>query len=923
MAKVPKTRALRDPVVLDTRGDERVDRIVAMAAAHFETPIAIVSLVDADRQWFKSCIGLDARETPRGWAFCRHTIQLGGHAVMLLEDATADDRFVDNPLVTGPPNIRFYAGATLTTRDGRNLGTLCVVDVKPRQTLDESDLGHLRALADLVVDQIELSQARKDLEDRHRILDLAERLSGMGYWTLNTQTGAVFWSPQVYAIHGVDPRSYAPGIDDALGFYIEKDRDMIANLITSHSDQGEGWEFDATLVRPDGSLRNVRSLAECQRDAAGRVTGFFGVFKDLTDERQAIADAVEQERRYRLLADHASDVIAVYGLDGRFSYLSPSVTELLGYSPDELIGRTAYCIMEPEDHARVAAEFRMAARSDRPVRVEYRARAKDGSLLWLEGRPRYRRGDGGRIIDITDAVRDVTERKDREAALAQARVAAEAAVRTKAEFLSNMSHEIRTPLNGVLGFAEVLANTRLDEDQLLYVNRIRSAGTGLSALIDDILDFSKIESGKMTVERRPFDLRALVTDVVDLTRIGLGGRLVVEIDFDDAVSDWIVGDEQRSRQVLLNLLGNAAKFTQDGSVRLVVRQADDALQINVVDTGIGISADAMSRLFRDFTQGDSSVGRRFGGSGLGLSISRALARLMAGDVTLESTPDVGTTAILTLPYRPAAASTLPSSSGPQTRPASRPLRILAVDDVATNLELLNILLSGAGHSVTCALSGEAALQALGQGSAFDLILMDIQMPGMDGLATTRFIRAMPGVAQTPVVALTAHVLPEQVEDCRAAGMDDHLAKPIRQDALFELVNRVARMTSAQTRSASDNDPDTDPLAELRLRYRDQMKTFEDEFARLGGLQSNRRASAIAAYSHSIVGTAGSLGFADVSAAAVQLETAAKLCRNAGDAGESLHPLILNLLTAAACERGVQHQRNTASGDLQSYHHSGS
>jgi PAS domain S-box-containing protein len=897
--------------VLDRRGDARVDRIVAMAAAHFETPIALVSLVDAERQWFKSCIGLDARETPRGWAFCRHTIQLGGHAVMLLEDATADERFVDNPLVTGPPNIRFYAGATLTTRDGRNLGTLCVVDVKPRRTLDEADLGHLRALADLVVDQIELSQARKDLEDRHRILDLAERMSGMGYWTLNTQTGSVFWSPQVYAIHGVDPRSYDPGIDDALGFYIEQDREMVGNLIQSQSDKGEGWEFDATVVRPDGSRRSVRSLAECQRDPSGRVTGFFGVFKDLTDERLVIADAVEKERRYRLLADNVSDVIAVYGIDGTFSYLSPSIKELLGYAPEELIGRTTYSIIDPDDHARVAAEFENAAGSEKPTTVEYRALTKEGTKRWLEARPRFQRDPEGRIIEITDSVRDVTERKEREAALAHARVAAEAAVRTKTEFLTNMSHEIRTPLNGVLGFAEVLANTRLDADQMQYVNRIRTAGTGLSALIDDILDFSKIESGKMTVERRPFDLRALATDVVDLTRIGLSGRLALEIDFDDAVSDWIVGDEQRTRQVLLNLLGNAAKFTQSGSVRLVVRRGDDTLQIKVIDTGIGISPNAMARLFRDFTQGDSSVGRRFGGSGLGLSISRALAQLMSGDVTLESVPDIGTTAMLTLPYRAAAATTARVRSRPRAQPAARPLRILVVDDVSTNLELLDILLSAEGHSVTCALSGGAAIETLALDAGFDLILMDIQMPGMDGLATTRLIRAMPGMARTPVVALTAHVLPEQVEDCRAAGMDDHLAKPIKQDALLELVSRVARIAGAQTPDARDESSEDDPLAGLKTRYRAQMNLFEAEFARLEALPPDRRADAIATYTHSIAGTAGSLGFPEVSRAAAQLEAAAKLCGDAGDVRERLHPLIARLLATVACEGRLQGRSKTS------------
>lgn len=429
---------LHDQAVLDTPPEARFDRITAMAASHFNVPIALVSLVDTDRQWFKSCIGLDVRETERGWAFCDHAIQLGAHASMVVEDATLDARFKDNPLVTGAPHIRFYAGATLTTSEGVNLGSLCVIDTEARPAPAEADLAHLRALADLVVDQIELSRARKELDDRHRILDLSERLSATGHWTVNTQTGTVFWSPQVYAIHGVEPSTYNPGLSDALEFYVEADRKVISDLIRSGSESGLGWEFDATLIRADGSRRSVRSLAEVQKDTTGRVTGFFGVFKDLTDERRAVETAIEQERRYRLLADNVSDVIATYSPEGVFSYLSPSVSELLGYSPEEMIGRTPYDFMVPDDHARVAREFRQAAKTRLPLTVEYRAVTKGGLVRWLEARSRFQRDENDVIIEINDSVRDVTERREREEALAGARAVAEDAARTKADFLSRL-----------------------------------------------------------------------------------------------------------------------------------------------------------------------------------------------------------------------------------------------------------------------------------------------------------------------------------------------------------------------------------------------------------------------------------------------------------------------------------------------------
>ena len=886
---------LHDQAVLDTPAEARFDRITAMAAAHFKAPIALVSLVDTDRQWFKSCIGLEVRETERGWAFCDHAIRLGAHAVMVVEDATLDARFKNNPLVTGAPHIRFYAGATLTTSEGVNLGSLCVIDTEARPAPAEADLAHLRALADLVVDQIDLSRARMELDDRHRILDLGERLSGTGYWTLNTQTRALFWSPQVYAIHGEDPATYNPGLGDALAFYVEEDRKLVSDLIKTRSGNGQGWEFDAIIVRADGSRRNVRSLAEVQRDTTGRVTGFFGVFKDLTDERKAIETAIEQERRYRLLADNVSDVIATYSPDGIFSYLSPSISELLGYSPEELIGRTPYDIMVPEDHARVAREFRQAAKTRLPLTVEYRAITKGGLVRWLEARSRFQRDENDVIVEINDSVRDVTERREREMALAEARAVAEDAARTKADFLANMSHEIRTPLNGVLGFAEVLSNTALDDDQRRYLDRILTAGKGLSALIDDILDFSKIESGKMTTERRAFDLKSLATDVVDLTQVSVAGRLDLELEFNDGVCPWVMGDEQRTRQVLLNLLGNAAKFTHEGSVTLRVEISGDQLVLRVTDTGIGISAEALSRLFQSFTQADTAVGRRFGGTGLGLNISRSLARLMQGDVTLESQPDVGTTAIFTLPYTPAEAQSPPASASTNAT-STRPLKILAVDDIVTNLELLDILLSRAGHTVVSATSGDEAIRLLGRDAGFDLVLMDVQMPGMDGLAATRLVRAMDNGAQRiPVVALTANVLSDQIEACRTAGMDDHLGKPIKVEDLLSLLSRVAGRDDRSPRPAAEDAGARDPLAELKARYRAQMDTFEDEFARLRALPLDRCADAMAAYSHSIAGTAGSFGFTEVSNAAFELEAAAKRCRDLGAAPETLNPFIRELI----------------------------
>jgi PAS domain S-box-containing protein len=751
--------------------------------------------------------------------------------------------------------------------------------------------------------------ARRSKSARERqLIDharLAERMSRVGYWTLNTLTGAIFWSPEVYRIHGVEPGSFRPELEHALAFFVDEDRLRVDALIKAGVASGEGWEFDAVLIRrSDGARRDVRSMASCGKDAEGRVVGYFGVFKDLTDERQVVAKAVEQEQRYRLLADNASDVIAVYSPKGVFSYLSPSITEMLGYTPEELIGRTPYDIIVPEDHDDVAAQFQAALESEGPLTVEYRALARDGTRRWLEARPRFQRDDQGRIIQITDSVRDVTERRDREAALAEARTEAEAAARAKTEFLANMSHEIRTPLNGVLGFADLLADTPMSKAQTHYVERIRTAGRGLSALIDDILDVSKIEAGKMKVECRPFDLRALALDVIDLTRSGVGDRLVFEVDFAESVGPWAMGDEQRTRQVLLNLLGNAAKFTETGSVRLAVDLVGERVEFRITDTGIGIAPEALAHLFQAFVQADASVGRRFGGTGLGLSISHSLARLMGGEVRLYSALGTGTTAVLSLPYAAASAPrpTPVGGAGPLSV-AGRRLRILVVDDVEANLELLDILLSRVGHRVKGVTSGEAAIVTLRADPDFDLVLMDVQMPGMDGLEATRLIRRLGGrVESLPIVALTANVMAEQVAECRMAGMDEHLTKPVRKEALFEIIDRAGKAREArEAREASETGaaPDVgDPLAALKARYRLQMSTLAAEFARMESLQDPERSREIAALAHSVAGTSGSLGFSAVSTAAFALEAEVRASLTAEPASRALGPLIQTLLAAA-------------------------
>jgi PAS domain S-box-containing protein len=713
---------------------------------------------------------------------------------------------------------------------------------------------------------------------------LSEAISNVGYWTLTPATSEVFWSQEVYRIHGVDAATFNPGLDDALAFYVPEDRVMIEALIADRIASGEGWSFDATLVRrSDGELRNVRSVATCLRDASGDVVRIFGVFKDLTDERRIMAALAEKEQRYRLLADNATDVIAIYDMDGVFSYLSPSIHDMLGYTPEELVGRRSYTIMPPDEAKRVGKTFAKALPALENFSVEYQAIHKDGSIRWLEARPRPQFDAEGRVVGFIDNVRDVTDRREREAALAEARAVAEAATSTKAAFLANMSHEIRTPLNGVLGFAGLLSKTALDPVQARYVDRIQTAGTGLSVLINDILDVSRIEAGKLAIEVRPFRLRSLADEVVELIAAGASDKpIAFSVTVAPDVADQVEGDDTRIRQILLNVVGNAAKFTAAGTVALDIDREGSSLRIRVTDTGPGVPADQLPTLFDSFTQADGSITRRFGGTGLGLTISRSLARLMDGDLTMESEVGVGSSVTLVLPYRPAstAASVAQEMTAPDPAAAHPPssLAIMVVDDVEMNREFVEIALSRAGHRVTTQSSAQGAIDALNTGQAFDLILMDVQMPVMDGLTATRVIRALPGPAHaTPIIGLTANALPEQVAACRDAGMDDHIAKPVDPDRLVE---RVGLIAARRTPGVAQPDPDQTPAQEdaltaLGRRYAEHLKTLPAELDRLGGQNPQDKANGLATLAHSVAGTAGSLGFPALSASAFELEDAAK------------------------------------------------
>ena len=521
--------------------------------------------------------------------------------------------------------------------------------------------------------------------------------------------------------------------------------------------------------------------------------------------QQSLRRVNESLRNFEVLAANVTDVITRSDLNGVLQYISPGCLGMLGYRPDELIGGAQRDHHHPDNlPAIVEAMNRMAADPSQSVVVTLRVRHKDGRWVWIQSNAKQVCEDGV-PVGVIEVSRDVTAQVAAEVALRDAKIEAEAANQAKAEFLANVSHEIRTPMNGVLGALHLLSHEPISAEGRELMRQANDCGRMLSQLLNDVLDFSKIDAGQLEMAPEPMRPGEALEAVINL----LGGQarakgldLRCEVVGDD---QWIEADPVRLRQVMFNLLGNALKFTARGHViaRLAVTQAGEGrrhVRLEVEDTGIGMNPEAQSHLFERFRQAEGDTARRFGGTGLGLSISQALAHMMGGEITFVSVEGEGSTFRMAL-EAPAAA---PVAAEPVEEGLLEGVNILLVEDNPTNRLVARTMLSRLGASVDEAEDGLAGVEAARRG-AHDLILMDIQMPHMDGVEATRTIRGLVGaVAAVPIIGLTANVMVHQRAEYVLAGMNGVVAKPISPGALISEIARViSTVDEAPAPSAAD------------------------------------------------------------------------------------------------------------------------
>jgi len=535
--------------------------------------------------------------------------------------------------------------------------------------------------------------------------------------------------------------------------------------------------------------------------------------RDITERKEAEETIRRSEEKYRAYINNCPTGVFVADFTGEYVEVNAAACRLLGYTEVELKQRSIADVVAPEDLASALKAFQEAVQTGRPLSKEYGFLRKDGTKIYMTVDAVVARANRviGFCTDITDRKTAEQSLKDYAFSLQQsnsmlevASAKAEAANNSKSEFLANMSHEIRTPMTAILGYADLLAESAANPEQIEAAHTIQRNGEHLLGLISDILDLSKIEAGKLELDKVPCSPDDILTEVASLMKVKADGKgLPLLVERRGAVPDQVVTDPVRVRQILVNLVGNAIKFTETGQVKVAMRcengsKGSPRLTFDISDTGIGIPSGRIEELFRPFVQAESSTTRKYGGSGLGLAISKRLANMLGGDIVVESRIGEGSVFSLSipvqLPVEVEQGASQPTSSQTKSDLPKLDCRVLLVEDGPDNQRLIGFLLKKAGADVVLADNGQIAVEkALSPEGEFDVILMDMQMPVMDGYEATRVLRA--ANYKGPIIALTAHAMKYDQQECLDAGCDDYQAKPVDRGTLLRIVEKYASATS--------------------------------------------------------------------------------------------------------------------------------
>ncbi|GAB2760563.1 GAF domain-containing hybrid sensor histidine kinase/response regulator [Salinimicrobium soli] len=699
--EIERLKTLLSYNILDTPPEEDFDNIARMISIICETPVALISMMDHNRQWFKAKVGMEDNEVIREETFCQYTIRQS--SLLEIPDATLDERVKNSPFVTQDNGIRFYAGIPLTASNGYNIGTVCVADNKPRK----------------------LSESQKEA------LDLL--------------------SKQV--------------------MYLIESRKKNRQLST---------ELEQVLNK---------KIEAAQRS-----------FKQK-----------EAEYNHLLAAIKLSNSVVEFSPQGEILQANEIFLNVMGYDEKELRGKSHEILIFEEERI-LNTGFWNDLEKGKFKGGRYRRRHKNGSDIWYQATYNPILNLEQEVVKVIKIAQDITSEIEAAQTLQKAKEAAESLNVQKDNFIANVSHEIRTPIHAILGFTGLLLEEEQEESKLSYLRSVKTAGDNLLFLVNDILDLSKIDAGLIQMDSAPFSPAEVVENVFSILHLKAQEKNIgLDLNFGPEVPGHLMGDRNRLSQILINLVGNAIKFTEKGRVELEVAVKKELhgvyyVEFKVKDSGTGIPKDKLETIFQRFSQADEGISRKYGGTGLGLNISRQLVEKQEGSMEVASEPGKGSVFSFTIPYRKAEIVEKDAPGNAEQLDENCFGRILLCEDNELNQRLVRVLLSEKGYTVDIAENGRKGLEYFAA-LDYDLVLMDLQMPEKDGFQTTREIRQKFG-SKVPVVALTANFMLVERERCFAAGMNDYLSKPFTKNELLQVIQKwvPGRIFSEEVVASSEEKP---------------------------------------------------------------------------------------------------------------------
>lgn len=760
----------------------QLDAISRSASSICDSPIAFIALTRNDGTFAVSAFGADIAQINK----------VGIQDFKILKKTQSLSN-ISKPFVLNGQKIKSYAKVPFDLKDGTT-GALAVMDSRER-TFTEDQMECLKVMADSVNSKWKLHQRTKELEDG-RVL-LKNIIEAMPFAvTLMTKEEKIVCANKkasellnesiVVEKHPANFNLHLPG---------EKRIYSTGKKLFFKALKGEASFSDDVKIHRGEEVIQVKMWCE-PVFKNNEIVYVVSIFEEIGQQ----SNLTQSEESYKNLIEDIADVVYTTDPAGNFTYMNNRVTKLVEYKPEELLGKHFTTLIDPEWRDRVQKYYYDQFKEKKEETImEFPVLTKSGKSRWVEQSVRIWWESESRIRNFHCMVRDIHIRKQTELAHIEAKQFAEEARKLQESFLANMSHEIRTPLNGIVGVANLLTQTSLSEKQKEYINAIQLSGSNLMVIINDILDLTKIHSGKMTFEKVLFNLRDTVQSATyPIRRVAEEKGIDFRVVFDNAVSEWVTGDPTRLSQILINLAGNAVKFTQKGFVTITVSNENlkgGKIKFRIEDSGIGISREKLLGIFEEFKQADADTTRRFGGTGLGLSISRQLIELQEGTITVESEIDKGS--IFTFSLLLEAGTDPNKDAKPQLKRQEKSLKgltILLAEDNMINQLVASETLSNWNAKVEVAENGKEVLSKLND-DQYDLILMDLQMPEMGGEECTRIIResSTTSFSTIPIIAMTAAAFKKEKEKCIEIGMNGYVSKPFYPDDLYEEILNVLKV----------------------------------------------------------------------------------------------------------------------------------